>query len=110
MKGLVVLLLLACLHDVDSTAQHTNNWAVLVGTSRFWFNYRHVGNTLGVYHGIKKLGIPDSNIILMLADDMPCNARNIRPAQVSADEVMQHSADSARRVHARRAPMCMVLT
>lgn len=47
-----------------------------VCTSRFWFNYRHVGNALSVYHTIKQAGIPDSNIILMLADDMACNARN----------------------------------
>jgi len=79
-------MMLVCLCELANTAQHTDNWAVLVGTSRFWFNYRHAGNTLSIYHGIKKLGIPDSNIILMLADDMPCNARNIRPAQVSADE------------------------
>ena len=44
--------------------------------SRYWFNYRHVANTLSFYHTVKKLGIPDSQIILMLADDMGCNARN----------------------------------
>nr|XP_016850398.1 PREDICTED: GPI-anchor transamidase [Anolis carolinensis] len=38
---------------------HTNNWAVLVCTSRFWFNYRHVANTLSVYRSVKRLGIPD---------------------------------------------------
>ncbi|CEG73729.1 Putative Phosphatidylinositol glycan, class K [Rhizopus microsporus] len=52
---------------------HTNNWAVLVCTSRFWFNYRHVANTLSIYRTVKRLGIPDSNIILMLADDVSCN-------------------------------------
>ena len=57
-------------------AAPSNNWAVLVCTSRFWFNYRHVANTLAMYHTVKRLGIPDSQIILMLADDMPCNARN----------------------------------
>lgn len=31
---------------------------------------------------MKRLGIPDSQIILMLADDMACNPRNSRPAQV----------------------------
>ncbi|XP_038046077.1 putative GPI-anchor transamidase [Patiria miniata] len=61
---------------------HTNNWAVLVCTSRFWFNYRHVANTLSIYRSVKRLGIPDSQIILMLADDMACNARNPRPATV----------------------------
>lgn len=38
---------------------HTNNWAVLVDTSRFWFNYRHVANVLSVYRSVKRLGIPD---------------------------------------------------
>lgn len=73
---------------------HTNNWAVLVCSSRFWFNYRHVSNVLSLYHSIKRLGIPDryahslqrdttwfdfSNIIMMLSDNMPCNARNPDP-------------------------------
>ncbi|CAN0463682.1 unnamed protein product, partial [Ectocarpus sp. 8 AP-2014] len=53
-----------------------------VCTSRFWFNYRHVANTLSVYHTVRRLGIPDSNIVLMLADDMPCNARNPFPGGV----------------------------
>ena len=38
---------------------HTNNWAVLVDTSRFWFNYRHMANVLSIYHSVKRLGIPD---------------------------------------------------
>lgn len=31
---------------------------------------------------MKRLGIPDSNIILMLADDVSCNARNKFPGTV----------------------------
>lgn len=61
---------------------HTNNWAVLVDTSRFWFNYRHVANVLSIYRSVKRLGIPDSQILLMVADDMACNPRNPRPATV----------------------------
>ncbi|KAG2172144.1 hypothetical protein INT44_006613, partial [Umbelopsis vinacea] len=61
---------------------HTNNWAVLVCTSRFWFNYRHIANTLSMYRTVKRLGIPDSNIILMLGDDVACNPRNKFPATV----------------------------
>lgn len=51
-------------------------------TSRFWFNYRHIANTLSMYRTVKRLGIPDSNIILMLADDVACNPRNAFPATV----------------------------
>ncbi|CAG9797716.1 unnamed protein product [Chironomus riparius] len=67
---------------VENSAGHTNNWAVLVDTSRFWFNYRHVANVLSIYRSVKRLGIPDSQIILMIAEDMACNPRNPRPATV----------------------------
>ncbi|KAK9705602.1 hypothetical protein RND81_07G069600 [Saponaria officinalis] len=63
------------------STMYTNNWAVLVCTSRFWFNYRHMANTT-----VKRLGIPDERIILMLADDMACNARNKYHEQVFNNE------------------------
>ncbi|KAK9463283.1 peptidase C13 family-domain-containing protein [Lipomyces oligophaga] len=63
-------------------SKHTNNWAVLVSTSRFWFNYRHLANALSMYRTVKRLGIPDSQIILMLADDVACNPRNAFPGTV----------------------------
>lgn len=68
--------------DGSSHSGHTNNWAVLVCTSAFWFNYRHVANVLSVYRMAKGLGIPDDHIILMLADDMACNGRNNHQGQV----------------------------
>ncbi|KAK9705588.1 hypothetical protein RND81_07G068500 [Saponaria officinalis] len=68
------------------STMHTNNWAVLVCTSRFWFNYRHMANTLSLYRTVKGLRIPDERIILMLVDDMACNARNKYPAQVFNNE------------------------
>lgn len=37
------------------------------------------------YRTVKRLGIPDSNIILMLADDVACNARNPFPGCVFPD-------------------------
>ncbi|KAI0466895.1 peptidase C13 family-domain-containing protein [Xylaria cf. heliscus] len=74
--------LLAPVHHVHVAAEHTSNWAVLVGTSRFWFNYRHLANVLSMYRTVKRLGIPDSQIILMLPDDMACNPRNAFPGTV----------------------------
>lgn len=65
-----------------TVAEHTSNWAVLVCTSRFWFNYRHLANVLSMYRTVKRLGIPDSQIILMLPDDMACNPRNAFPGTV----------------------------
>ncbi|KAH3674562.1 hypothetical protein WICPIJ_009520 [Wickerhamomyces pijperi] len=54
-----------------------NGVEVLVSTSRFWFNYRHMANVLSMYRTVKRLGIPDSQIILMLSDDVACNPRNL---------------------------------
>ena len=44
--------------------------------SRVWRRYRTV----------KRLGIPDSNIILMLGDDAACNPRNKFPGSVYAEK------------------------
>ncbi|EFJ34671.1 hypothetical protein SELMODRAFT_82177 [Selaginella moellendorffii] len=87
---LLLLPLLLLISSIAPSAMaapaHTSNWAVLVCTSRYWFNYRHMANTLSIYHTVKRLGIPDDHILLMLADDMACNARNSRPAQVFNNE------------------------
>ncbi|CAE8632840.1 unnamed protein product [Polarella glacialis] len=71
--------------DAGSVGAQRNNWAVLVDTSRYWYNYRHAANVLSFYHTVKRLGIPDSQILLMLAEDAPCNARNARPGTVFND-------------------------
>ena len=61
---------------------HTSNWAVIVSTSRFWFNYRHSANALSIYRTCRRLGIPDSRILLFLPDDVACNPRNAFPGRV----------------------------
>lgn len=78
------------------SAEHTSNWAVLVCTSRFWFNYRHLANVLSIYRTVKRLGIPDSQIILMLPDDMACNPRNAFPGTVysNADRAVDLYGDN----------------
>ncbi|KAL5244271.1 hypothetical protein ACI65C_011681 [Semiaphis heraclei] len=98
MKSYFLLLLLVYanfLNIHECQANHSNNWAVLVDTSRFWFNYRHVANVLSIYRSVKRLGIPDSQIILMVADDMACNPRNPSPATVfnNADQQLNVYGD-----------------
>lgn len=117
--------------EAGAEGRHTNNWAVLVCTSRYWFNYRVsvfiipvVGNAadtpdmrtflsiwptrleckthlyrdacnppdqiaLRRYRTVKRLGIPDSRIILMLADDVACNPRNGFPSTIYANSGRQ---------------------
>ena len=67
---------------ITVSAVHTSNWAVICATSKFWFNYRHIANALTLYHQVRANGIPDSQIILMLPDDIACNPRNTLPGTV----------------------------
>jgi phosphatidylinositol glycan class K len=65
-------------------SNHTDNWAVVVGTSRFWHNYRHTTNAVEVYRMLRDSGIPDDHIVLMLADDIACEPRNAFPGTLHA--------------------------
>lgn len=57
---LLPIFLLLIQNSVNANqSKHTNNWAVIVDTSRFWFNYRHAANVLSIYRSVKRLGIPD---------------------------------------------------
>ncbi|OXB70461.1 UNVERIFIED_CONTAM: hypothetical protein H355_009086, partial [Colinus virginianus] len=68
--------------EEEEVGEERNNWAVIVSTSRYWQNYRHTANALTIYFTVKRLGVPDSRIILMLADDHACTARNPFPGQI----------------------------
>jgi glycosylphosphatidylinositol transamidase (GPIT) subunit GPI8 len=49
-----------------------------------------------MYRTVKRLGIPDSQIILMLADDIACNPRNSFPGTVfnNADRALDLYGDN----------------
>lgn len=64
----------------------SNNWAVLLCTSKYFFNYRHLSNVLSMYKVIKQSGIPDSQIILMNALDVQCDSRNRHPGHMYATD------------------------
>lgn len=58
-------------------SNHTKNVAVILSSSTFYHNYRHSVNALSIYQSLKQHGgFTDDNIILMLADEVACNARN----------------------------------
>jgi phosphatidylinositol glycan class K len=65
---LISILLLIIQNNVNANqSKHTNNWAVIVDTSRFWFNYRHAANVLSIYRSVKRLGIPDRYLSFVYA-------------------------------------------
>ena len=58
-------------------SNHTKIVAVILSSSTFFHNYRHTSNALALYQTLKNHGsFTDENIILMLADEVACNAKN----------------------------------
>lgn len=62
----------------------SNNWAVIVSSSRYLFNYRHTANALTMYHALRQHGIDDDHILLFLSDSFACDPRNVYPAEIFA--------------------------
>jgi glycosylphosphatidylinositol transamidase (GPIT) subunit GPI8 len=60
-------------------------YVVIASTSRYWHNYRHATNALRIYRLARQGGIPDERIILMLAENPLCDARNPRRGELFAD-------------------------
>jgi GPI-anchor transamidase subunit K len=83
MKAFVLIVIL--LISLTSCSDYSDVFYVLLSTSKFYFNYRHTGNTLSIYHHLKRMGIPDDRIILMLPENHACNARNPFPGQIFFD-------------------------
>ena len=65
----------------------SDSFALIACTSQYFHNYRHVSNALSMYHAARKLGLPDSRIVLMIGGAIPCDPRNAAPAHIynSAD-------------------------
>ncbi|GFQ71515.1 legumain, partial [Trichonephila clavata] len=51
-------------------------WAVLVAGSSSWGNYRHQADICHSYQILKKHGIPDERIIVMMTDDIATSIEN----------------------------------
>lgn len=72
--------LMTLVHDTAGQYQpqqeRTDFQAVIVGPSRGWHNYRHQSDALAVYTMLRKNGVPDDHIILMLYDDVPTDPQN----------------------------------
>ena len=54
----------------------SDNWAVLLAGSNTYSNYRHQADICHSYHILKKNGIPDDHIIVMMYDDIAYNRDN----------------------------------
>lgn len=83
MKLIIVAWLLALVLGLESDQRdYSNNFFIILSSSKFFFNYRHSSNSLMVYRHLKDMGITDDKILLMLPENHACNARNKYPGTV----------------------------
>lgn len=54
-------------------------WALLVAGSNEYYNYRHQADICHAYHVLRSHGIPESNIVVMMSDDIAHNEENPTP-------------------------------
>jgi GPI-anchor transamidase subunit K len=79
--NLVIFLLLLC-SACFGNSEEFDTWAVIVCTSRYWFNYRHMANALAIYKRVKQNGVPDNRIILMSSLEAQNDPRNPYPGKI----------------------------
>merc|ERR1712168_825304 len=53
-----------------------NHWALLVAGSNGYYNYRHQADIAHAWQIMRKFGIPESNIVTMMFDDVANNKAN----------------------------------
>lgn len=65
--------------EMEAKAQ---NWVVIAAGSKTYGNYRHQADACHAYQIAKKGGVPESNIILMMEDDIANNVENPFPGKM----------------------------
>jgi len=75
-QTIILLASIALFSAVSARSSNGQNWAVLVAGSNGWYNYRHQSDVCHAYQILHKNGIPDSNIIVMMYDDLAKNSEN----------------------------------
>ena len=59
-----------------------DRWAVVVGASDDWANYRHQADALAMYQLLKRHGYDDAHILLVIEDNLADNPKNLYPGVV----------------------------
>lgn len=60
----------------------SDKYAVVVGASDTWMNYRHQADALAMYQMLKSAGYDDDHIILIMEDNIADNPQNVYPGVV----------------------------
>ncbi|KAL1130442.1 hypothetical protein AAG570_011690 [Ranatra chinensis] len=78
--GLLIALVVSNQKSVSS--ENRQIWAFLVAGSSGYYNYRHQADLCHAYQILHENGIPDENIIVMMADDIAFNQENPTPGVI----------------------------
>lgn len=62
-------------NDIDY-GERADNYALIVAASSEWTNYRHQADALTVYRLLRRAGMEDDHIVLVMADDIAQNPQN----------------------------------
>ena len=71
-----IQIFLSCLFAPFVTGTTGEVFAIIVSSSRYWFNYRHTSNALAIYKSLRDRNVSDDHILLFLAEQHACDARN----------------------------------
>jgi len=88
MKALLILAALALAASANPFAKfsqkelESNVWVVLAAGSDGWYNYRHQADVCHYYQVMRKQGIPEEHIIVMMKDDIANNPSNKKKGQI----------------------------
>jgi len=77
-QSIILIASITILNAVGTLAAG-QNWAVLVAGSNGWYNYRHQSDVCHAYQILHKNNIPDSNIVVMMYDDLAKDKENPTP-------------------------------
>ncbi|XP_073993668.1 legumain-like isoform X3 [Rhodnius prolixus] len=80
--GGFILILVVSTYGFPSKPSSGKIWAFLVAGSDGYYNYRHQADVCHAYQILHSNGIPDENIIVMMADDIAYNSENPTPGVI----------------------------
>jgi len=75
-------LFLALAGTILGDSSQPQTYAVLIAGSNYWYNYRHQADVCHAYQVLHSHGVPDSNIIVMMYDDIANNSANPTPGVI----------------------------
>lgn len=79
----VYVVLTAHLLKVETCSNPAGDlWALLVAGSAGWGNYRHQADVAHSYQVLRRGGVPDERIIVMVYDDVASSTENPRPGTI----------------------------